>query len=69
MELNRAGITSLGPNARALTELTDPEIDWVMMAQGFGVPGVKVSTVKDLARELSRALTESGPHLIEMSLP
>ena len=69
MELNRAGITSLGPNARALTELTNPAIDWVMMAQGFGVPGVKVNTVKDLARELSRALTESGPHLIEMSLP
>jgi acetolactate synthase-1/2/3 large subunit len=69
MELNRAGITSLGPNARALTELTNPAIDWVMMAQGFGVPGVKVNTVKDLARELSRALTEPGPHLIEMSLP
>jgi acetolactate synthase-1/2/3 large subunit len=69
MELTRAGITSLGPNARALIELTNPAIDWVRVAQGFGVPGVKVSAVKDLARELSRALAESGPHLIEMSLP
>jgi len=69
MELTRAGVTSLGPNARELTDLTNPTIDWVMIARGFGVPGVQVSTVKDLARELSGALAESGPHLIEMSLP
>jgi acetolactate synthase-1/2/3 large subunit len=69
MELTRAGIPSLGPNARALTELTNPAIDWVKAARGFGVPGVTVSTVKDLARELSGALAGSGPRLIEMLLP
>ena len=68
VELNRAGITSYGPNAKALTELTNPSINWVKTAQGFGVPGVTVSTAEDLARELGRALAEPGPHLIEMLL-
>ncbi|MBP1699796.1 MAG: acetolactate synthase [Deltaproteobacteria bacterium] len=69
MELSRSGIASNGPNAQALTELTKPPIDWVRISQGFGVPGVTVSTAEDLGRELGKALTEPGPHLIEMILP
>ena len=69
MELSRSGIATDGPNTRTLTELTDPPIDWVRIAQGFGVPGVAVGTAEDLARELSKAVTEPGPHLIEMVLP
>jgi len=69
MEMSRAGITSCGPKARALTELIRPAIDWVQVAQGFGVPGVSVRTAEGLARELKKALEEPGPHLIEMLLP
>ena len=69
MELSRSGIEPQGPNTRVLTELTNPPIDWVGVAQGFGVPGVTVSTAEDLGRELGRALSEPGPHLIEMLLP
>jgi acetolactate synthase-1/2/3 large subunit len=69
VELVHAGNTSSGPNAQALTELTKPPINWAKIAQGFGVPGVTVSTAEDLAQELSSAFAEPGPHLIEMSLP
>jgi acetolactate synthase-1/2/3 large subunit len=69
VELSRSGIATNGPNARALTELTEPPIDWVRVAQGFGVPGVTVSTAEDLGRELGKALIVPGPHLIEMLLP
>jgi acetolactate synthase-1/2/3 large subunit len=69
MELHRAGTTSWGANARALTGLTDPAIGWVEIARGFGVPGVTVSSAESLARELGKALAEPGPHLIEMVLP
>ncbi len=69
MELSRSGIDLYGSNTRALTELTKPPIDWVRSAQGFGVPGVAVGTAEDLAWELRKALTEPGPHLIEMLLP
>ena len=69
MELSRSGIEPHGSNTRALTQLTDPPIDWVRIARGFGVPGVTVGKAENLARELGKALTEPGPHLIEMLLP
>jgi len=69
VELVHAGNTSHGPNAQVLTELTRPPINWVRIAQGFGVPGVTVSTAEDLAQELGSAFAEPGPHLIEMLLP
>lgn len=68
MELERAGITSPGPNIRSLVGLDGPTIDWVKLAAGFGVPGASVRTAEDLARKLAAALTEPGPFLIEMVL-
>jgi acetolactate synthase-1/2/3 large subunit len=68
LELSRAGITSYGDNARALTELNAPPINWVSLSRGFGVPAVAVDTVEGLARELRVGLAESGPRLIEMVL-
>ena len=69
MELHRAGITSWGPDIRALTELTSPAIGWKEIARGFGIPGVTVNSAEILALELGKALAEPGPHLIEMLLP
>lgn len=68
-ELSRAGMTPYGLKAQALTELTRPVIDWVRIAEGFGVPGKTVSTAEGLVRELRNALAEPGPHLVEMLLP
>lgn len=67
-ELMRAGIADPGPQAKRLTELTEPLPDWVHLAQGFGVPAVRVEKADTLVRELERALAEPGPHLIEMML-
>jgi acetolactate synthase-1/2/3 large subunit len=69
MELHRAGIDSYGPNTGKLTDLASPPIDWVKVSHGFGVPAATVSNAEDLAKELGKALTEPGPHLIEMLLP
>ncbi|HTW90041.1 MAG TPA: acetolactate synthase large subunit [Candidatus Binataceae bacterium] len=68
VELSRAGITEPGRKARSLTMLDNPEISWVDMARGMGVPGVRVSTAEELVRELERALPERGPNLIEMMM-
>jgi len=68
LELSRAGIASYGNNARALTDLKAPPIDWVSLARGFGVPAVSVDTAEALARELGISLAEPGPRLIEMVL-
>jgi acetolactate synthase I/II/III large subunit len=66
VELARAGITEPGRNARSLTSLGNPEIDWSRIAAGMGVPSVRVETAEDLYLQLGRALQESGPNLIEM---
>lgn len=66
--LTRAGVSSPGPVATALTELDHPAIDWVRITRGMGVPAASVETAGALARELRVALAEPGPHLIEMVL-
>ncbi len=68
VELMRAGAKEVGKQAQSLIGLTNPAIDWVSLAKGMGVPGVKVETAEELTRELERALTDAGPQLIEAIL-
>ena len=69
VELGRAGIAEPGPAARALTHLGDPELDWVALASGMGVPGTRVDCADALVTALRRAFAEPGPSLIEVVLP
>ena len=68
VELARAGVTEPGPKARSLTSLGNPNLDWVALAKGMGVPGARVETAEALCQELERALKEPGPKLIEMMM-
>jgi acetolactate synthase-1/2/3 large subunit len=68
LELARAGEQGLGPAAASLLELGNPEIDWVRLAEGFGVPARRVTTAEELVSAMHWALAESGPHLLEAVL-
>ncbi len=68
VELQRAGASTLGPAAQALTDLNHPPLDWVAIARGFGVPGNRVETADALNSALKRSFAEPGPHLIELAL-
>lgn len=68
VELERAGVSPPGPQARALTDLSGPALDWTKLAQGMGVPASRVDSAEGLRQALGRALAEAGPHLIEMLL-
>ncbi len=68
IELKRAGIKEAGKKARTMIDLDKPEINFVQLSQGLGVPAVRVNTAEALAAELQKALHEDGPHLIEMML-
>ncbi len=68
VELARAGIPEPGPQARAMTDLSRPDLDWVSLARGMGVAGVRAETPDELWTGLERALAEPGPHLIEIPL-
>jgi acetolactate synthase I/II/III large subunit len=69
MELDRVGAEAGGPKAREMFDLTGPDIDFVQLAAGLGVPGVRVETAEALADELDRAHAAPGPHLIDAVLP
>jgi acetolactate synthase I/II/III large subunit len=68
VEIERAGITGIGPFLKSLYELDNPSLNWVKMGEAMGVPGVAVNTAEQLAEELKAALSSKGPHLIEMEL-
>jgi acetolactate synthase-1/2/3 large subunit len=68
LELYRANITSFGPNISSLVDIENPHIDWVELSESMGVPAVSVNTGEQLAAEIGRSVSETGPRLIEMIL-
>jgi len=67
-ELARAGQEQLGPATASLTDLDDPRVDWVHLAQGLGVPARQANSAEELTAALEWALTEPGPHLLQATL-
>ena len=69
LELNRVGADPPGPKAKAMLDLARPDLDFVAIAKGFGVPATRATTADELAQQLARALAEPGPALIEALVP
>jgi acetolactate synthase-1/2/3 large subunit len=69
LELTRVGASAAGPKAQSLLDLSNPEVDFVAIAQGFGMPATRASTAEELAAQFSAALNEPGPHLIDAAVP
>jgi acetolactate synthase-1/2/3 large subunit len=69
MELARVGATATGERAAAMLDIGNPDIDFVALARGFGVPASRPATAEDFSSELERALSTPGPTLIEAVVP
>ena len=69
MELARVGAASSGERALRMLDISPPEIDFVSLAQGLGVPAVRPDTAEAFADALERAFAEPGPHLIDAVVP
>jgi acetolactate synthase-1/2/3 large subunit len=69
IELERVGAEDSGPKAKSQLDLTGPDLDFATLANGMGVPSVRVETCEELVAELERAIAEPGPHLIEAVVP
>jgi acetolactate synthase-1/2/3 large subunit len=67
-ELSRVGAASDGERAGQLLDLGAPNLDFVALATGMGVPATRATTAEELADQLRRALAEPGPHLIDAVL-
>lgn len=68
MELGRVGAAAVGEAARNLLDLSRPPLDFTALAAGMGVPASRATTAEEFAAQLSKALAEPGPHLIEALL-
>ncbi len=66
-EMRNVGVNDFGENARRMMQLDDPAIDWVSLANGFGVEGAAVETAEGFHAVLEYALSREGqgPFLIE----
>jgi len=67
-ELTNVGVQNPGPRAIDMLTLNRPDLDWVSLARGMGVPGVKVETAEALAKAVDVGLRTGGPNLIQVVL-
>jgi acetolactate synthase-1/2/3 large subunit len=67
-ELRRAGADLARPATERLTALDSPRMDWVALAQGYGVPGCRVTRLEEFNQALVTGFKTTGPHLIEAQL-
>ena len=65
MELARTQSGAAGHRARSLLALTDPTLDWVSIASGFGMAAVRCETAESFDSVFARSMTEAGPSFIE----
>jgi acetolactate synthase-1/2/3 large subunit len=68
IEMGRTGGGEPGPKASRLLDLGDPQIDWVALASGLGMPAERVETAEAFDAAMARAMTTPGPHFIEAAM-
>ncbi len=75
VECARQRLPPAGAATRALTSLAGPNIDWVSLARGMGVPAVKAASCTQLREALGGAVRDRvaspllGPFLIQACIP
>lgn len=67
-EYSYLGAGSPGPKAASMFEIGRPDLDWVQLAKGMGVPGTRVNSLDEFARALRNGFSSAGPMLIEVPL-
>jgi acetolactate synthase I/II/III large subunit len=67
-EYANVGAGNPGRRALDMMQIGRPDLDFVAMAHGMGVPGVRVASLDDFAKALTGGLRSGGPNLIEVML-
>ncbi|MGZ4675995.1 MAG: acetolactate synthase large subunit [Acidimicrobiia bacterium] len=69
LELSRVGVETPGPVAKSMLDISNPDLDFVSLARGMGVPAERPEDGEALTAALEHAIAEPGPHLIEAVIP
>jgi acetolactate synthase I/II/III large subunit len=67
-EFSYLGVGEPGPKAKEVFEIGRPDLDWVQLAKGMGVPGSRVTSLNALGKALRDGFDSDGPTLIEIPL-
>jgi acetolactate synthase I/II/III large subunit len=67
-EFSYLGVGNPGPRALDMFEIGRPDLDWVQLSKGMGVPGTRVSSLDAFGKALQAGLEGEGPTLIEVPL-
>jgi len=65
-ELQGVGAKISGQKAADMLSLGRPDLDWVSIARGHGVPGVRAESAEALAKALRDGFASRGPWLVEV---
>jgi acetolactate synthase-1/2/3 large subunit len=65
-QLADVGAAKPGPRAIDMLTLDRPTIDFPGMAKSLGVPGGQVHDLEGLTKQLSNAMAQRGPYLIDV---
>jgi acetolactate synthase I/II/III large subunit len=67
-ELANVGAQNVGRKALDMLDLSRPDLDFVALARGMGVPGERVTTMEEFNAAVARGLSVTGPYLVEVML-
>lgn len=65
-EFSYLGIGEPGPRALELFDIGRPDLEWVHLAKGMGIPGIRVTSLGAFANVLKESFASEGPTLIEI---
>ena len=63
------GAVAGGEKAKAMLDLHHPDLDFVALATGMGVPATRATVCEDFTAQLAAALATRGPRVIEAIVP
>ncbi|ABD08623.1 acetolactate synthase large subunit [Rhodopseudomonas palustris HaA2] len=67
-EFDGVGAGEPGQRAQDMLSLDRPNLDWVSLARGMGVPARAVTSADELNKALDAGVAGSGPNLIEVQM-
>ena len=67
-ELAGSAPASRAPRRADMLEIGRPDLDWVSMARGMGVPASRATTAEEFNKQFAAGLAAAGPYLIEAVL-
>jgi acetolactate synthase I/II/III large subunit len=67
-EFSYLGVGEPGPTAGSLFDIGHPDIDWVHLANGMGVPATRATSLEDFGKALKAGFESGGPSVIEVQV-